>query len=69
MDNTKANIFIAELQDVEASLFLNSGIKLVGKMVSYDDECIVIVNDLNGVQLVMRNAIATIQKNISTRKW
>lgn len=41
-------------------IFLMTGIKLIGKIVSYDDKTIFIINSKEEVQMIYKQAISTI---------
>jgi len=46
-------------QRVNTTIFLSSGIKLLGQIIGYDDDCIILAG--KGVyQLIYKNAISTL---------
>lgn len=61
--------FLATLREktTPVSIFLVSGIQLVGCVDSYDSQTITIVSD-TGTQLVFKRQIATIQENKNAGK-
>lgn len=56
-----ANAFMKQTLtfDEHVQIYLLNGICLVGKITDYDDECIILGNK----QLIMRQAISTVQTN------
>ena len=70
---TKANVFVTQdqflnnikIKCISVTIFLTSGIKLQGKIISFDTFCIILKRD-EKEQLIYKHSISTIVPLINT---